>query len=127
MFSAPTRIAPARSSRVTSVASVFAGGWLRLMRDPATVGSPAMSIRFFTANGTPASGPTRCPARRAASIEAARARARSAAIAVKLFSTLSCRAMRSSVVSTTAVAVRLPSVTLCAISAAVRKGASLMR
>ena len=63
MFSAPTSIAPAASSRATSVASAAAGGRSRLMREPASVGRPATSIRFFTANGTPASGPTGLPAR----------------------------------------------------------------
>ena len=57
MLRAPTRIAPASSSRVTSVASSIAGTRSRLMRDPARVGRPLTSIRFFTANGTPASGP----------------------------------------------------------------------
>ena len=44
----------------------------RLIFDPATVGRPATSNRFLTANGTPASGPSRSPFLRAASIAAAR-------------------------------------------------------
>ena len=62
MLSAPTRTAPAASRRSISVASRAAGGASRLIFEPASVGNPAMSNRFFTANGTPASGGERLAA-----------------------------------------------------------------
>jgi hypothetical protein len=54
----------------------------RLIFDPAIVGSPAMSNRFLTANGTPASGPSGLPLARASSRARARSRARSSVTAV---------------------------------------------
>src|SRR6476660_2944886 len=56
MLRAPTRTAPAASSRLMIVASRFAGGASRLILAPASVVRPAISNRFFTANGTPARG-----------------------------------------------------------------------
>src|SRR5579862_159746 len=66
MLSVPTSTAPAASRRSTSVASRDAGGRSRLIFDPASVGSPSTSNRFFTAKGTPASGPAAVPALRSA-------------------------------------------------------------
>ena len=62
MFSAPTSTAPAASNRRISGASRVAGARSRLINDPARVGSPAMSNRFFTANGIPPNGPAARPA-----------------------------------------------------------------
>src|SRR4029078_10904026 len=53
MLSAPTRMAPAASSRWMTVASAFAGGASRLILAPASVASPAISKRIFTGHGTP--------------------------------------------------------------------------
>ena len=50
-------------ARSISVASRPAGGASRLIFEPASVGSPAISNRFLTANGTPASGGSRFAAR----------------------------------------------------------------
>ena len=83
MFSAPTRMAPAPSSRSISVASRGAGGASRLIFEPASVGMPAMSNRFFTANGTPASAGAGSPRARASSSAWARASARCSVTAVK--------------------------------------------
>src|SRR5262249_41794621 len=72
MLSAPTSTAPVDSSRAISVASRLAGARSRLIFEPASVGSPAMSNKFLTANGTPASAPTnRPPFARSASSAAA--------------------------------------------------------
>src|SRR5262245_16003321 len=76
MLSAPTSTAPFDSSRAISVASRLAGARSRLIFEPASVGSPAMSNKFLTANGTPASAPTsRRPFARSASSAAALASA----------------------------------------------------
>ena len=91
--------------------SSVAGGRSRLMNEPARVGRPATSNRFFTAKGTPASGPV--------GLVAARARARSATMSVKALSVPSWRAMRSSAACTVAVAVVRPVVTSAAMAAAV--------
>ena len=53
----------------------------RLIFEPASVGRPAMSNRFFTANGTPASGPGGSPAAQVRSISCAATRARSSVMA----------------------------------------------
>ena len=66
------------------IGSKYLDGWV--VFEPASVGTPAMSNRFFTANGTPASGPAGSPEAHAASTAAAFARARSAVMAVKEFS-----------------------------------------
>ena len=99
MLSAPTSTAPAASSRSTRAASRDAAGRSRLIFDPARVGRPFTSNRFFTANGTPASGPGFFPDAIAASTARAVARARSAVTSVKEFSTLSCLAIRASAAS----------------------------
>src|SRR5580658_9811198 len=75
MLSAPTRMAPAASSRSINAASRAAGGLSRLILEPASVGRPATSNRFLTANGTPASGPAGSP--RARRIDRLRAQQRS--------------------------------------------------
>ena len=62
MLSAPTSTAPAASSRSISVASRVTARRSRLIFEPARVVRPLTSNRFFTANGTPASGPTFLPA-----------------------------------------------------------------
>src|SRR5579871_2887484 len=118
MLSAPTSTAPAASSRSTSVASREAAGRSRLIFDPARVGSPLTSNRFFTANGTPASGPGFFPEAIASSTARAFARARSAVTSVKEFSTLSWEAIRDSAASVAASADNFLSLTACAISEA---------
>ena len=109
MLRAPTSTAPAASSRVISGESCSAGVRSRLIFDPATVGRPATSNRFLTANGTPASGPSRSPFLRAASIAAARSSARSSVTAVKALSVPFCAAMRASEPATTSRALTWPS------------------
>src|SRR5215216_8080557 len=79
MLRPPTRIAPAASSLRTSEPSRAAFGPSTLIFEPARVGRPFMSNRFFTAKGTPASGPRWVPA----SISDARLRARAATTSVK--------------------------------------------
>src|SRR5262249_16841246 len=70
-------------SRGMRVASRLAGARSWLIFEPASVGSPAMSNKFLTANGTPASDPTsRRPFARSASSAAALASARSSVTAV---------------------------------------------
>src|ERR1700712_3771578 len=123
MFSAPTRIAPAASRRAIKGASAVAGAWLRLIFAPASVGRPATSIRFFTANGTPASGPGSTPAAIAASKAPARDRARSAVTAVKAFSTGLSRSILSRHAVMTPVAVERPDATAAAMSVAVANAA----
>ena len=63
MLSAPTSTAPAASIRSINVASRGDGARSRLIFEPARVGRPRTSNRFFTANGTPASGPGFLPGR----------------------------------------------------------------
>ena len=116
MLSAPTSTAPAASMRSTSVASRDDGARSRLIFDPARVGRPFTSNRFFTANGTPASGPTFCPAAIAASTARALARARSAVTSVKEFRMGSCLAIRANAASVASSAVILRPATACAIS-----------
>src|SRR5439155_11053836 len=118
MLSAPTSTAPAVSSRAISVASHAAGAQSRLILEPASVGSPATSNRFLTANGTPASGPSARPSSRALSIARAFARARSSSTAVKALSTGLSAAMRASAARTTALALVRPARTAAAISLA---------
>src|SRR3954468_13493741 len=118
MLSAPTKTAPAASSRSISVASRDDGARSRLIFDPARVGRPLTSNRFFTANGTPASGPTFCPAAIAASTARALARARSAVTSVKELSTPSCLAIRASAASVTSSAETLRAAPACAIASA---------
>src|SRR3954468_1391381 len=115
MLSAPTSTAPAASMRSISVASRDDGARSRLIFDPARVGRPFTSNRFFTAKGTPASGPTFSPAASFASIALAAARARSAVTSVKEFSTPSCAAIRASAPSVASRAEILRSVIACAI------------
>ena len=111
MLSAPTSTAPAASSLAISGGSATAGGWSRLILEPASVVRPATSNRFLTANGTPASGPSGLPPVRAASIARALAIARSAVTAVNALSTGSRVAMRASAASVTAFALVLPAAT----------------
>src|SRR5260364_48788 len=124
MLSAPTRTAPAASMRAISVASRAAGARSRLILEPARVGSPSTSNRFFTANGTPASGPTDLPAAIAASISAALARARSAVTSVKAFSTPSRAAIRDSAASVASLAESLRVATAAAMALAVMSAGS---
>src|SRR5271169_1559915 len=125
MFSAPIRMAPAASSRSINAASRVAGGLSRLIFEPATVGTPATSNRFFTANGTPASGPAGSPRARVASIAWARSSARCSVIAVKELSTGSRSRMRASAASTTDTALARQDDTAAAMSAAPMKSKSL--
>src|SRR5215471_1750342 len=118
MLSAPTSTAPFDSSRAISVPSRLAGARSRLIFEPASVGSPAMSNKFLTANGTPASAPSRRPRARSASSAAALASARSSVTAVNALSTRSCFAIRSSAARTTATALTRPLQTAAAISLA---------
>jgi len=125
MLRAPTSTAPFASSRAISVASRGAGARSRLILEPASVGSPATSNRFLTANGTPASAPSGWPASRAASIARALASARSSSTAVKALSTGLSAAMRASAARTTALALVCPSVTAAAISLACAQAVSI--
>src|SRR6266446_5364510 len=118
MLSAPTRMAPAASSRSTKVASCVAGGRSRLIVEPASVDNPATSNRFLTAKGTPASGPSARPSARSASIARALARARSSVTAVKQLRTGSRTPIAASADSTTASALTSPALTARAVSAA---------
>src|SRR2546421_11448416 len=118
MLSAPTKMAPAASSRSISVASRDDGGRSRLIFDPARVERPLTSNKFFTANGTPASGPALLPAAIAASTARALARARSAVTSVKALRTESCFLIRASAASTASSADIFRLATACAISAA---------
>src|SRR5580692_8399667 len=118
MLSAPTRMAPAASSRSINAASRAAGGRSRLILEPASVGRPATSNRFLTANGTPASGGSFWPFARAASSACARASARRSVTAVKELSSGSRSRMRASVASTICVALTRPAVTAAAMVAA---------
>src|SRR5471032_3023134 len=115
MLRPPTRIAPAASSLRTSAPSRLAAGPSALIFEPARVGRPAMSNRFFTANGTPLIGPMCRPA----SISAARFFARSATMSVKALTVGSAALMRARAAATTALAFTLPVLTARAISAAV--------
>src|SRR5689334_13625649 len=119
MLSAPTRIAPAASSRSINGWSRVAGGSSRLIFEPARVGNPFTSNRFFTANGTPASAPGFLRLACAASIARARARARSASTSVKALSTGLRAVMRARASSITVTAETRPFVTAAAISPAV--------
>src|ERR1700712_4465577 len=118
MLSAPTSTAPAASSRSINGWSCTEGASSRLILEPARVGRPCTSNRFFTANGTPASGPTVLPAAMAASTARAVDRARSAVTSVKEFRTASWRAIRASAASATPSADNLRLATALAISAA---------
>src|SRR3984885_15000065 len=118
MLSAPTSTAPAASSRSTSAASRGAAGRSRLIFDPARVGRPLTSNRFFTAKGTPASDPGFFPAAIAVSTARAFSRARSAVTSVKEFRTESCVAIRASAASMALSADNFLSLTACAISSA---------
>jgi hypothetical protein len=118
MLSAPTSTAPAASSREMSGESRSAGCLSRLIFEPARVARPATSNRFFTANGTPASGPSGAPLARSASSAAARLRARAAVTSVKALSSGSSFLMRASAASTTAAADISPPPTARAISSA---------
>src|SRR5581483_5783785 len=126
MLRAPTRTAPAASMRSISVASRVAGARSRLIFEPARVGSPATSNRFFTAKGTPASGPTLLPAAMSASMVRALARARSAVTSVKELRMASCCLMRTSAASIASRADILPPATALAISAALISGLVVM-
>src|SRR6266702_4708030 len=126
MLSAPTRTAPAASIRSISVASRLAGARSRLIFEPARVGRPATSKRFFTAKGTPASGPTFLPAAMSASIARALARARSAVTVVKELRMASCCLMRARAASVAASADNWPPATALAMSAAVKSGLVVM-
>src|SRR4051794_34963440 len=115
MLSAPISTAPAASIRSISVASREDGAKSRLIFEPARVGKPCTSNRFFTANGTPASGPALFPAATAASIARALLRARSAVTSVNEFKIESCFWMRASAASVTSAADMLPPATPLAI------------
>src|SRR6201996_3983076 len=118
MLSAPTRTAPAASRRSINVASRAAAAWSRLIFEPARVGRPFTSNRFFTAKGTPASGPGFFPAAIAASTARAFVRARSAVTSGKEFSTGACLAMRASAASVASSADNFLSLTARAMSSA---------
>ena len=67
---------------LSAAASCPAGGFSRSIFEPASVTTPVTSKRFFTASGTPPSGPTGVPARRRASTLRAAASASSSKTAV---------------------------------------------
>src|SRR4029077_3461889 len=119
MLSAPTRMAPAASRRSISVASRAAGGKSRFIFEPATAGKPAMSNRFFTANGTPASGGNGSPRARASSSARARKRARSSVSAVNELIRGSRARMRANAASTMLAALARPDAKAAAMSPAV--------
>src|SRR5216683_1338703 len=108
MLRAPTSTAPAAARRRTIAASAVAGGRSRSIFDPAMVTNPATSNRFFTANGTPASGPGSSPRASATSTARASASARASVTAVKLLRAGSRAAMRASVASATSTALGVP-------------------
>src|SRR5262245_14253689 len=118
MLSAPTRTAPAASMRSIKVASRAAGGRSRLIFEPARVGSPFTSNRFFTAKGTPASGPAFLPAAIASSMAFALERARSAVTSVNALRMELCWLIRASASSIASWAESLPELTALAISEA---------
>src|SRR6516162_1316260 len=120
MLSAPIRTAPAPSIRSIKAASRAAGGRSRLIFEPARVERPATSNRFFTAKGTPASGPAARPAATAASIALAFVRARSAVTSVNELRMVSCCLIRASAASVTSSADIFPLATARAISVADR-------
>ena len=73
MLSAPTSMAPAASSRSISGRVALGGRQLAVdLRAGDASADPATSNRFFTANGTPASGPSGLPSRAPASSARAR-------------------------------------------------------
>src|SRR5208282_1198760 len=119
MLSAPMRTAPAASSRSIRGASRLAGGASRLIFDPASVGSPATSKRFLTANGTPASGGRRSPRPPASSSDRVRRSARCSVSAVKELMSGSRARMRANVASTMLEALLRPAATAATMSAAV--------
>ncbi len=82
----PIGIAPAARNRATWRSSRVAGPASAYQFDPRRVGMPAQSSRSFTPNGTPASGGSSAPARRAASTRSAAASAPSASRCTKAFS-----------------------------------------
>jgi len=99
------RLTATLSTHMDTVPPFFAsrddGERSRLIFDPARVGRPRTSNRFFTANGTPASRPAFFPAAMAASIARALARARSTVTSVNEFRTGSYFAIRANAASVT--------------------------
>jgi hypothetical protein len=81
-FVLPTITAPARRSRPVTTASAATGSFDATC-DPAVVGTPAWSIRSFSAMGIPCSGPRSWPPASSASACRASARAASAVTAIK--------------------------------------------
>src|SRR5690606_37107187 len=71
--------------------------------------------RFFTANGTPASGPSGSPRARCASTRAAWARAAAKRVPVKALMRASVASMRAMQASSTSQALRCPLATACAV------------
>ena len=118
MLSAPRRMAPLASRRSISVASRPAGAASRLIFEPASVGSPAISNRFLTANGTPASGGSFSPRARASSSACARRCARSSVTAVKELIRGSRARIRAKAASTTLWALTRPAANAAATSPA---------
>src|ERR1700730_12013805 len=125
MFKAPTSTAPAVSRREIKVASRVAGTRSRLILEPARVDIPAMSNKFLTANGTPASGKAARAFAGALSIAAALATARSPSTAVNAFSA----GLRWPILTKAAVTISLalarPSRTAAAISLACAHAVSI--
>src|SRR5437867_4586150 len=118
MLRQPTSTAPARRSPATAAASCSADGRSRLIREPASVVTPATSNRFFTAKGTPARGPASPPPAITRSIRSASASARSPRRVVKQLRVGSRLAIRSSAAATTARAEPRRAATAPAISSA---------
>jgi hypothetical protein len=122
MLSAPTSTAPAASSRCTSTASCEAAGLSRSIFEPASVGRPATSNRFFTAKGTPSSGSARVasPSGEASawSSAAARLRARPPVTSVKALTRVSVKAMRARLACTSALTLTEPARTALAMAEA---------
>src|SRR5258705_5322982 len=91
LSSLPTRIAPAASSRATTVAS-YGGTKRSRIFEPEVVRTPRVQNRSLRAIGTPSSGPRGLPALKRASDSAAR---RSASSRVTVRKARSCGSMRS--------------------------------
>src|ERR1700738_5617453 len=125
MFHAPTSPAPAASRREIKAASRVAGARSRLILEPARVGSPAMSNKFLTANGTPASGKAARAFAGALSIAAALATARSPSTAVNAFSAGLRWPILTKAAVTTSLALARPSRTAAAISLACAQAVSI--
>ena len=95
----PSGIAPAAASRSTQGA-LSAGTLPFCVKEPRSVGIPAVSARSLIVTGTPCSGPSAAPDMTFASASLAASRARSAISVAKALIRGSSRSTRASTVST---------------------------